>query len=634
MAKKDNIFEKVLSQITDLKNQFEKSYSEAINPKKIASQFLELDEAASKVANEFGVGRENIDRINKGLTDSITNVILLGGKWSDVGRIQTEISKDLGRNVISTSETIESLFRTSQVTGQDSATLSKNFKDVGFSAGMIEKQMEKVVNSAREIGVSSTKVSSEAIRNLDAMNKYNFQGGVDGLAKMAAQAVSLRVSMTDTLRIADGLFSPEKAIEMAAGLQRLGVAQSDLLDPLRLMELGQNDPTELQNQIAQMTKQFVQLNEKGQFEIMPGAKLKLRELEKEMSMPYGTLTNMALAGAELEDKLAKIKFPEGAFTDEQQQFIANIAEMDKNGQYKIEIDGKSMGIEEAMKEFKDSPDKLEQIMKDQAPKTMEELAKDQLSTQKIMAKQLEAMATVGYSFGASKTGKDTADILRGTSRTVGQITRGLGPVGAVLGPDTKTQSRKVDVITDSVGDLLTVLTGTGSFEEKMKTLITVAGDAGTAIKENLDDNIRKIGQDASKTFSKLNEDNNKFVNAFEAIYKSITGKEITYSSENKTGKSDSNVVYQPEKQEVKPMSVKQDESIKQVSTEYKITSEKTEDNNKPLEIILTINHDLKNVPSEIDTEKLKAILNDPKMTDAITKSIDSLKYNYGLTKQK
>ena len=38
---------------------------------------------------------------------------------------------------------------------------------------------------------------------------------------------------------------------MAAAMQRLGVAQSDLLDPLRLMDLSANDPTELQNQIVQ-----------------------------------------------------------------------------------------------------------------------------------------------------------------------------------------------------------------------------------------------------------------------------------------------------------------------------------------------------------------------------------------------
>jgi len=39
---------------------------------------------------------------------------------------------------------------------------------------------------------------------------------------------------------------------MSAALQRLGVTQSELLDPLRLMDLSINDPGELQNQLVQM----------------------------------------------------------------------------------------------------------------------------------------------------------------------------------------------------------------------------------------------------------------------------------------------------------------------------------------------------------------------------------------------
>jgi hypothetical protein len=113
---------------------------------------------------------------------------------------------------------------------------------------------------------------------MESMNKYNFQGGVDGLAKMAAQASSMRIDMKTTLNFAEGLYNPEKAIEMSSALQRLGVTQSDLLDPLRLMDLSLNDPTELQNQLVQMTEQFVQLNEKGQFQIAPGQIRRLREI--------------------------------------------------------------------------------------------------------------------------------------------------------------------------------------------------------------------------------------------------------------------------------------------------------------------------------------------------------------------
>jgi hypothetical protein len=166
--------------------------------------------------------------------------------------------------------------------------------------------------------------------------------------------------MTRTLEIAKGLFEPEKAIEMAAAMQRLGVAQGDLLDPLKLMDLARNDPAELQNQIAQMSKQFVQLNADGHFEIMPGAKQQLMEIGEELGFRNGELERMALGGAELEQKMGKIKFPEFA-TKEQQEMLANITEMGANGDMKINVEGEEMDINAAMEKFGTSPDSFEKL---------------------------------------------------------------------------------------------------------------------------------------------------------------------------------------------------------------------------------------------------------------------------------
>jgi hypothetical protein len=54
---------------------------------------------------------------------------------------------------------------------------------------------------------------------------------------------------------------------MAASLQRLGVSTSALLDPLALMDMGQNNPAELQNQIVEMTKQFTYFDEKNKIKL-------------------------------------------------------------------------------------------------------------------------------------------------------------------------------------------------------------------------------------------------------------------------------------------------------------------------------------------------------------------------------
>ena len=367
---------------------------------------LGVDKSATSIAKSFGVGRENIVQLKIAMGDAYVEVAKMGGKYSDIASIQGKVSADLGRNVILQTETIQKLFAVQQVTGQNAEVITKSFKDAGMSATFASQKMGDVVNIARSQGVNAQAVSKLVLDNMSNLNMYTFQGGVDGLAKMAAQATSMRISMADTFKFSEKVFNPEGAIETAAALQRLGVTQSQLLDPLRLMDLAQNDPTELQNQITQMTQQFVQLNKDGQFEIMPDAKRQLREIETAMSYPAGSLSKMALGAAEVADKMSKIRFT-GGFSEDEKKFIANMAEMGPGGEYKLKIDGKDMGIDKAMDLFAKDNDKFKQFMKDSEPKTMEDLAKEQLDTiASIDANVASMMNRVPMAMSTSKLGED------------------------------------------------------------------------------------------------------------------------------------------------------------------------------------------------------------------------------------
>jgi hypothetical protein len=174
-------------------------------------------------------------------------------------------------------------------------------------------------------------------------------------------------------------------------MQRLGVANSELLDPLRLMDMAQNDPAELQNQISKMSEQFVQLGKDGKFEIMPGAKRQLMEVEKAMGMSKGELSKMALASAEVADKMQKIKFP-SSFTEEEKGLIAGMAEMGAGGEYKIQLGGKELGITEAISELQKDPDQMKALKEMAQPKSMEELAKDQLTISESMDASLKSIS--------------------------------------------------------------------------------------------------------------------------------------------------------------------------------------------------------------------------------------------------
>jgi len=382
-----------------------------LDPASIKGILHEVDTAASEVMRTMGASDKNLVAIKASMGDAANSVAILGGKFNDIVDIQNKAATTLGRNLILTSESYSKLYAAQKVSGQGVDSIISGFKDAGFSMYDASSQMEKVVLKANSLGVNSLTVSKQVVENMSSLNKFNFANGVDGLAKMAAQATSLRIDMRSTLDIADKLFDPEEAIKMAASMQRLGVAQGDLLDPLRLMDLAQNDPAELQNQIAKMSEQFVRLNKDGNFEIMPGAKRQMREIESAMGLPAGQLAKMALGSAELAEKMKSIKFPGGDVTEDQKTMIANMAEMNKGtGKYEVSFTGeKGEKVIKSVAELNKGD--IEALSKQ--PKTLEDVAKSQLTQQEAIYASLETIKNrTGRAIAGTKVGQASLDAPR------------------------------------------------------------------------------------------------------------------------------------------------------------------------------------------------------------------------------
>ena len=440
------------------------------DPSVIAEVVFNLDEAAARMMKQFGQAQAMSDTIRKSMTESVTSVRKLGGDIDDVLKTQQQASAALGRNVLLTEETTTSLYAAFKVTNQEVTKIVNAMADVGISASDAGEQMYNVVKVARELGVNALAVSEKVVTNMDALNKFNFEGGVTGLAKMAAQATLLRVDMKKTLDLADKMFSPEDAIKTAAALQRLGVTQSDLLDPLRLMELGQNDPAELQNQIAEMSKQFVKLGKDGNFEIAPGAKGQLREIGKELGMTGGEIEKMALAGANLDKKLKEINFSVDA-KEEDKKLIANMAEKGKDGSYKIKIDGKDKNVDDLSRT---DIDKLIEDSK-KAPPTIEKLAEEQLGVQKDM---LAAITSTGDLTGLALSKSETGTNALKTMKTAVTESKKFMPKEM---QDSNKYGKKIDNIAAGVaaGDLGTAFTTLKDFVTT--NLITAFENLNTGI---------------------------------------------------------------------------------------------------------------------------------------------------------
>jgi hypothetical protein len=496
--KSDSVFDK-LQKVPGIGKELAEAFSSNFNIDKIIAEIETLDKKATSVAKNFGVGRESILAIKQGMADAVESVTLLGGNLDKIVEIQQQVSAELGRNVVFQSESYAKLYAATEVSGASAKEIVQSFKNIGVSAYNAASGVQTIIDTSRQLGANAQEVTTKVLSNMNYMNQFTFQGGVEGLAKMAAQATSLRIDMKSTLGFAEKVFDPEGAISTAAALQRLGVAQSSLLDPLKLMDLAQNDPTELQNQIVQMTQQFVQLNEKGQFEIMPGAKRQMMEIAKSMGIPYSELTKMALGTADLDKKMREITFPD--VPEDKKKMIANLAEMGEGGEYVVSFtDKEGQKVTKSVSELSEGDIKL--LGEASQPKTLEELAKEQLDVNKGIKAGIDAIANrTGRAIGSSKSGEDFIRASMSIAQKGGEI---------LSGPTLSTRNIRTG-IDQTIQSSVKGITSFGKGEIDLQTLLNQVSLNGEKFKDFYVKANEEISERTKKTYTELDGAQNMWI---------------------------------------------------------------------------------------------------------------------------
>jgi hypothetical protein len=368
-----------------------------------------LDAESAKLNQALGTGSAKADEFRKLIADSAPKFAELGLSINEIQKQYVDLSSVFGTNISTSDEQMAELAATAKVTGVSAKDLASSFRSVGTNLSSVADRMMDVTKVAKESGAIVRDVADKVTKNIGQMNLYNFDGGIKGLAKMSAQASKLGIDMGTIFKLTEKVFNPEGAIETAAALQRLGVQTSALVDPLKLMDLSANDPTELQNQIVKMSKDFVSFNKNlGEFQIMPGEKRRLREIADALGMSSDELAKMSLNAANLDYKMKQIKFAPGT-SKEDREMIASMAQINKQGTAEVKVkqldkDGKWTG-EYVMKDVtKLTTDEIKGLKESQElqGKSMEAIAVDQLSSlQAIDAKMSATLTAMG--FGASTT---------------------------------------------------------------------------------------------------------------------------------------------------------------------------------------------------------------------------------------
>jgi hypothetical protein len=458
-----------------------------------------LDKLSGQILSTFTQGRQRVTEFQQSITDVLPQVRAFGVDLPNLGKEIQGIAIASRRNVIENTENIREMVAASKLLGQTAGELSTAFLNVGVGIGEMGESLEESINYVRSIGGNARQVMKDVTDNMAQMNRFQFEGGVQGLTKMAAQASLLRFDMKQTFELAEKVISPEGAIEVASAFQRLGVAAGNLVDPFALMNASINDPGELQDSLVDVAKQFTYFDEKTKtFKINPQGVLTLREIQQQTGVSAAEMSKLGLAAAELDERLSQISPSLKFENEEDKQYLANIGRMGKGGEYEVKIKGQ----EDYVKLGELNQEQLDELIDEQknGPKTLEDLAKAQLSIDELSSSYL---ASINYSLlGGVLTDKNIREIAEGARTAVDVV--GGATTGQLTTPEGQNKIRKMseskteDIAGEEIqakiasGDIMGAMAelgkvASGNLKELGVETLTIFTNIGSDIKKKLEE---------------------------------------------------------------------------------------------------------------------------------------------------
>ena len=228
------------------------------------SSFL-LGELNASVGLTGQLSKDFRDQIRAGQPD----LERLGLTFGEIAKAAGELVESTGRFALVGTDMLTRAGEIATAYGMNMADVTRSYSDfekVGIGAAEAQESIADAGERSLELGLQSRQTIEGMIDNISKLNEYGFKDGQDGLAEMVRTATRLRFSLESTFTVADKVFEPEGALDLAANLQVLGAAFGDFNDPLRLMYMATNEVEGLQQALAGVSQNLAAYNqETGNF---------------------------------------------------------------------------------------------------------------------------------------------------------------------------------------------------------------------------------------------------------------------------------------------------------------------------------------------------------------------------------
>jgi hypothetical protein len=290
------------------------------------------------------------------LSDALVATTQLGMTVDDFLKSTETLLTSSGRMALYSKEAIEQGVLASIAYTKSSTTLLENneaFRNVGYGLQDASREITDAGKKTLELGLNAKVLTDTLVKNVGKLNEFGFQGGIAGLTRMTQQAQGLNFNIDNTLKIANDLFDPNKAIDMAANLSMIGGAIGDFGDPLRMIYDATNNVEGLQTSLINASKSLATYNsEQGRFEVTGANLRRAKMMADTFGISMGDLTSLAVKANVQFQAMSQIRsiFPEA--TKDQQEFIKNLSTM-KDGKIGISIPdevAKKFGVVDKVKD--------------------------------------------------------------------------------------------------------------------------------------------------------------------------------------------------------------------------------------------------------------------------------------------
>ncbi len=323
--------------------------------KKVAQEYLKLtqkefdvfgtlDETMRKSAIGVGILNENgIEGYVENMTHRMPDIMRKWGvTFEEIANMQNAYTESTGRSINLSNADIKKSLGLTLFTGDQGTTdeLNADMQKFAMSVADSSDMFGEILDSARQLGLSTRKTGKDLVRDMKLANKYEFKGAKKALAEMSVWANKVRFDMSELPSVIEkqtGSF--EDVISNAASIQVLGGNFANYMgDPLKNAFLGFQDPAELAKNVNSALRGIGFFNSRtGKTEISTTDQIRMKAFSEATGISMENLRNQVFQMVQ-GDKVVNALTPKNRenYTKKQIELLQQQAHF-SNGEWKVTL---------------------------------------------------------------------------------------------------------------------------------------------------------------------------------------------------------------------------------------------------------------------------------------------------------